>query len=320
MSLDENFGTPSDEASTEQRSKKKIYAKRIGGDNPVEVVRAMPQIKSLKSKPDGWRKYISLHWGHRAAFSKDKDKTYALVFTCPRTFSRDAECAQCDEIAKKENTLAELEQRCIKESKSDEETSTLLAPIRQWLKTYNRDGGWYLNVMNQKGEFYPLKLNTTTKNLLEAEFNKYGKIPCMDVNKGLWFRIEFVNNGKNNKVEVVKESIILPDGSEAYKNKQAPLTDEQKRLAVETCPDLAVDIARTLTSAKIKLLVNCSGDPEEVSAIVNAPDNVDGTETVKRSVPTVSASSGVTNFPPLPDNAPLNETQSDEEFLNQYKG
>ncbi len=273
--MEDNFGTPHYGPKKKDERTKRPVPHKLSNKNPVEVVRIIPPVKSGK-KTGQWKRFVRVHWGYNVALQKDASKTYKMNFYCPKTFSKSADCAMCDEISKKETAYEALVTKCTSEGKSPEQTETITAPLKGWLDDFNCDGKWYINVMNQKGEFYPLMLNSTTNATLDREMAKLigpdtsrPKIDPLDLSKGVWFRFEFLEGGKSNSVDIVQESIELPNGIEAYTNKPAPLTDDQRAEASTLCPDLNTEISRLLPSEKIRMLVNSSGDPEEVAKIVD---------------------------------------------------
>jgi len=310
--MSEQFGVPNYSGKQKTEKAKRANPHRLGSKNPVEVGRIIPPIKSGISTGT-WIRYAIVHWGYQATLQKDPDKTYRVSFLCPKTFSKTAQCAQCEKIERKTKALNDLVDQCRATNKSESETNTLTAPLKAWVDEYNSKGGYYLNFMNQAGEFYPLILNGTTKATLDRLIDKLvgpdkskPKTKPLDPTDGFWFRFEYNDNGKGNTVEVVQD-IVDYNGTEVYVNKKAPLTESQQVSAVANCTDIAAaDVARVLPPGKIEMLANCSGDPAEVMNIVDAAELAGTTGNTITAAPKTTT--------PDTEKTPENENEFFEQF------
>lgn len=259
-----------------------------------------------------WAKYYGTHFGYKGQDQQDQTKLRTRVFRCveERDFRNGitkVACPECDLIAQKKKALEATKARLKAEGKSDEDIKMLTAPAEEWKREHNCDRKWFINAMNEAGEFGVLQISHKCKKDLDSVIDELVKdgIDPTAPEQGVWFNIKRTGRGieVTDKVEVVKVKEKI-DGRLVESIKMAPLTQEQLDKADEICPDLT-EVVRVLTVQQIKMLVDGTGDPEEVDAIFNA------SEKRERSAPPVRENSaGLKQQSTTPVTKPV-ETKTD---------
>lgn len=258
------------------------------GTKVSNVYRILPPIKS--GLEDGtWAIFLSQHFGYSGVDKADASKTKARPFACPKkenftTKMVTVPCAECDkneaQRALQESRKAALEA----EGKDEEEIDSMLAPLKSYNRNHNQDRKWYVNVMNEAGEFGVLaiphkafgKLKSLIKRLQEEDGVEPIGVAEGDV--GAWFDFRRTGKGRNTDYDVlvVQESVDLGNGRKGKAHKPAPLSDKQLEQAFKDCPDLVVGaLMRVVTPEQVQMLVASSGDPEEVDAILGTAQRVE---------------------------------------------
>lgn len=245
------------------------------GETTDNIYRVLPPVKSL-IESGKWAFFHPVHFGYRGLDRSDPSKTKVRTFRCVeeknfKTQLITAECAECEAIKAKEQLVKDRIEQGKASGKSAEQIDLLVAPLKAWLKDHNCDRKWYLNVMNDKGEFGVLKLGTKAKKQMEIKINELlsdpdDPIDPLDVDQGVWFNIK--RSGKNfNDIQDTVEIVMDRQGKVmTYKN--AALSADQVKAALEILPDLTT-VATYLARDQVGALVTGSGDAEEVDAIFN---------------------------------------------------
>lgn len=243
--------------------------------------RLIPPIKSCVDTGD-WAKYHGTHFGHKGTNRADPGKLKIRTFGCIEQKNMKSgivtvACPQCDELTRHKDQLKTKEAQAIAAGKTPEQIDLILTPLKQWIKDYNCDRKWHINVMTVEGELGTLQLSHRTKKQLEAKIveAKSEGIDAFDVEAGCYFN--FKRTGRMlstvDTIEVLTQSVKI-DGRSLQEVKPAPMTQDQQLKALDTLPDLN-DRVRVLTYDQIKQLVNGSGDPTEVDVIFDgAQSNV----------------------------------------------
>lgn len=242
------------------------------------IVRILPPMKSLENT-DKWSVYYTIHYGYKGVDRKDPSKTVARPFRCveqknTRTGMITQTCPECMEIQK---TKALLDERTASLSKrtdmTDEEKETMLAPLKVFLKEHNIDKKWYLNVMLQDGTFGTMTISHRTKKLVEALLDRIDKqenIDPLEAEGGVW--LSFRRTGRKlDAVDTVEPVYVKEEinGRRVNVLKSGAMSEEKGREALERCSDLATGVVRTISLDQVNMLVNSSGDPEEVDRILS---------------------------------------------------
>jgi len=250
------------------------YFKLKIGDN---IYRIIPPIKSCIER-GVWAVYHAVHYGYAGQDRRDPTKTKQRPFECVevkdfRSGMVQVECAACNFT----NKWVERKNSVINEGKvagkTKEQINAELEPINAQLKQYNTDKKFYLNVMNEAGEFGVLLLSYTTKRKkLDPRIEELRKSePGLDVtdpNEGIWlnFHREGAMLEAEDSVDPVWQMIEIPGTKErARVIKRAPLSEAQCKSALE-CPDLN-EITTRISAEQVKMLVDSNHEPDEIDRI-----------------------------------------------------
>lgn len=246
-------------------------------EGAATVARILPPMKSLADTGE-WAVYLGTHFGYKGVNSKDKSKPTYRPFKCVQ--NRDyktkmilQDCPECDLISQRQEDLKALEAEMKAKGHSEDEVKELSAPLKDWLSDHNCDRKWHMNVKQQDGSFAVLQISHKTKKLLEAEITRVlteDGIEALDLNQGVWFRFNRTGKGieTQDTVSVEYESVRdATTGRVVRTVKLAPLTEAECEKALKECPDLSKNL-REISYEQIKLLTQCSGDDEEVDAIL----------------------------------------------------
>lgn len=246
-------------------------------EGPPAVVRILPPMKSLAESGE-WAKYIGTHFGYKGVNPKDRSKPTYRTFKCiqERDFKTKMvlqDCPECDLITERKGELTALEADAKAKGHNEEEIKELSAPLKTWTTDHNCDRKWHMNVKQQDGSFAVLQISHKTKKLLEAEIARVlteDGIEALDLDQGVWFRFNRTGKGIDTQDTVGVEYESVKDsasGRVVRTVKLAPLTEAECEKALKECPDLATSV-REVSHQQIKLLTTCSGDDEDVEAIL----------------------------------------------------
>lgn len=303
MSNPQNSSKPSGRAGFGDAANKadsyEVYSFESGkSESTIGPFRIFPPFGTMRGNKLGWACGHAVHWGYKGVDRQDKTKKKNRVFGCiEKTEFRAGErmitvnCAECRNIEQKEAELQvvkdeirqALKAQGIVEAKAleaaceaAEKVNEKAKAISEWLKTHNREFKYVICVMSKDGKFGIIKLAGKHLKALNAkidELKKNFEIGALKIDEGAWFN--FTRKGTFNNTEhlVDYETEPVTDAAGApikgaFKAKLAPLTDEQCDEALAILPDLGMPpMASILSGDQIELLVEGTGDPEEVDTI-----------------------------------------------------
>lgn len=240
------------------------------------VLRILPPYHN-QADTGKWALYFSVHFGFEGRDQRDPTKTSARPFLCVedrdmRTKMTRVSCPQCEAIELRKEALKRKEAELVAAGKTKEEVKILTKDLNEWLRKFNIDRKWYMGVMDEQGKFGVLTISHTLKKKLEAriaELQQEQGINALDLDTGVWFRFTRQGQGLQTEddVHVVTET-FRENGKTFTSVKMAPLTEAQANTALEILPSLETMVTR-ISRDQVVRLTDCSGDPEEVDAIMN---------------------------------------------------
>lgn len=252
------------------------FAKTIRLKEGSTSVRILPPMKSLAETGE-WAIYSGTHFGYKGVNKNDPSKPIFRTFKCIeksdwKTKTVTQSCPECDLIAERDAEKKAVVAEAKKEGHSDDEVKELTKPLSDWLSDHNCDRKWKMNVKQMNGEFGVLHISHKTKKLLETQIQKVlteEGIDALDLEQGVWFK--FTRTGKGidvqDTVEIEMETVRdATTGRMTRTTKLAPLTEAEAQQALKDCPDLTT-LDRVISFEQIKLLSQCSGEPEDVDQI-----------------------------------------------------
>lgn len=260
------------------------------GETSTElIVRLLPAMKSFRDTGE-WKVFYGQHYGYYGTNPRNPEKPRPRPFACIQKKNKAKEivehCPKCDQIEemRKKYKAREDALRAANpgvEDKSPEwyalrDADPKLKPLAEWLRKHNCDKKFWMNVMSKDGKFGVLQLSyETTMNVLMPCLTKLRdeeKIDPFDPSAGVF--LKFTRTGQNPRVKdavaVYQEQVEI-NGKKYWENATAPLTEEQCERALKLCPDLKKEAVTFISFEKIQALVDCSGAPEEVDAILGEP-------------------------------------------------
>lgn len=302
--LDDAFGN----STTPPASRKQQVesAKYFDLKGPTNDYRIMPPMFSLKES-QRWAQIYSRHWGFKNANGKNQP-WMCLYKQDYKTKEVKQRCPFCDHDEEALNRFKRA-QRNLEELKETRATYTAETPaklvqeldakieIHEVLLEEAQEGykaperKFWVNAMNREGEFGLLGLpktvyeqiagkleknNTRTPGLI-SKLLQENEIDALDVNDGVWIRISKSGSGRFDtkyQASYVTETITTQGANGKVVRSQAPmsapLSDEQKRKALEKCRDLGhVFDHSILTPEQAELVI--AGTPEAATALGNRP-------------------------------------------------
>lgn len=245
------------------------------GSGVSATYRILPPMKSCAETGE-WAVYVSTHFGYKGVNQKDPSKPQHRTFGCveDRDFQTKMirqDCPECDLIAQRKAEKEALEAKAKAEGHTDDEIKEIVKPLSDWLFEHSCDRKWKMNVKSADGQFGTLALSHKTKKKLEAEILRLQTedgIDALDLEQGV--RFVFTRTGKGITVDdtvTVEYESIKENGRVVRVVKLAPLTEAEAAQALKECEDLKKSV-RVLTYDQIKMLTQCSGEPEDVDAIL----------------------------------------------------
>lgn len=251
-------------------------------EKPTTVpLRIFPAMGALAA--DGkWAIYHKIHFGYSGRDFKDKTKTKQRPFECievvdPATKMVTTSCPECRLIESHEKILADktaietakLKSRGVLDEKVIEnELKVLLKTENEWLKAHNISGKHYIGVVDQTSKLGVLQIAHKHMKVLYRrmdELRSKGLEPIADFDTGVWFI--FSRSGTWNQTEF-EVTVAAEQNGLTSTIKLAPLSDDILTKALAQLPNLQEGVTKHLTATQIKLLVECSGDPDEVDTIL----------------------------------------------------
>jgi hypothetical protein len=267
-------------------------------ESTIGPFRIFPPHGTMRGNKLGWAVFHAVHWGYMGVDRQDKTKKKNRVFGCIEKSEVKAgermitvNCGECRNIEQKEadlqvvrdNIRQALKAQGIVEAKAleaaceaAEKVNDDAKAINEWLKKHNREGKYIVCVMTPDGKFGIVKLAGKHLKALNAKIDELktkSEVGALKIDEGAWFT--FTRKGTFNStehlVDYVTEPVLDAAGNPvkgATRAKLAPLTDEQCDQALEILPDLGTPpMASILSAEQIELLVEGTGDPEEVDTI-----------------------------------------------------
>jgi hypothetical protein len=260
------------------------------GEVIVELVlRLLPSMHSYEDT-GAWEFYYAQHFGHFGVNSNNPDKPRARPFGCIKKMGKnkviEVACPKCEQVdkmmAKKERLEIALAAKLgIEDRKSPEfweakKADKELENVGGWLQRHNSDKKYWINAMDEKGNFGILQVSYTfNKDVLKPFLQQLRDKRGLDVfNPAKGAFLHFTSTGKRPRVTqnvTLYEDLVTIDGEQVSKMKPAPMTEAQMAQALKVCPDLAKDVVKFISSDTITALINSSDDPEETDRIWPQP-------------------------------------------------
>ena len=239
------------------------------------IFRILPAMKSGADKGI-WTRYLSTHYGYKGVDQRDPTKTRAKPFACleeknTKTKMIVVECPECTNRANKKATLENLEAQVQTGALKPEEVAAQLAPLKEWLQEHNCDRKWTMNVKSPDGKFGILRIPHRAKLVLDTailKLQKEGYDNVTALEGGVW--LDFHRTGMDtNSVYAVGpvEEVVTEGGRKLKMIKTDTLSESEQVQALETCPDL-LEVVRRVSFEQARALVEGTGDPHEVDAIL----------------------------------------------------
>lgn len=264
--------------------------KRFSLGEGTTVFRVLPPMFSLEGTQK-WYARHKVHFGYKGVNKKNPAEAVYRPFLCveqgtwnntTNKFVVSQPCPQCEKIKEMKELKQQQEVELKKQGKTGEELKKGLEQINNWLRTFNLDNKYHLNVKMPNNEFGKIKLPQTVFKNLKEEFDKLGtglhnlsrktKLNPVSPSAGVWVAVTRKGGGFLNTeyspVEFLTEDVTVQDMVIPV-IKKAPLTEADYKQALDDCWDLSDPGAAVLTVEQVQQLVNSSGDPEDVDAIFN---------------------------------------------------
>lgn len=272
-------------------SEKRNIFKIKDGNN---VFRILPPIGTMADK-NKWAVYAKIHWG-----LKTSDNKY-MNFLCVekkdnKTKMVTERCALCDEIADMKATRDAKAKALADKGASREEIAVRTKTEEDWLRKYNLDTKWHVNVINREGEVGLLKFAHSYYKDLELLINNLvdppkdpvtGKqvrkpIDPIDPAEGVLF--DFFYREGNQKTRVQKVNLIKETkdvgGESVEVIKKVPLSEAMLTKFMAGFYDLG-NLARKLTPEEIKTIVSSKFSLEVIDSVYSSGRVTQAKEPVK---------------------------------------
>lgn len=272
------------------------------------VKRILPPFGSLA--PSGrWAHWHSQHFGWNGTNKNNPDKPIPRPFKCmfKRNFTTkmvEVDCAACQELESKKAELEQLQAELKSSGASKKDIAAQLEPFTKWIYEHGLDKKWYLNTMLPNGDFELTAISNTCKQRLDEVFKKAQtkyRIDPIDPEQGVWVDFKrIVPNGQlrdaDDQPELVMEEKEI-NGVMMEAIKLAPLTEDILTRAARECTDLPKQFME-ISADQVERLVECSGEPEDVDAILGMSQPVKA-EVSPVPAPAVKAQPAVAGKPPV---------------------
>jgi hypothetical protein len=242
----------------------------------VSRFRFLPPMKSLAAKREGWKVWGAVHYGYSGTKKNKPDETVQRPFGCVQKKDRSGAilrtCEGCTKHAKykaeAEIHLGKLKEQGLNKDQIREDAK--MKQLNDWLWDHNCDKKYRVAALESDEQtFVVLKINYTLMKDIDQLFTKLARdaenpINPLSVNQGVW--LEFTRDGKNFRVDVVKERVNIPSVGVVEKIKLAPLSAQQQQDALARVQDLTTCIS-VLSPKQIEMIVNGPQDPESIDAV-----------------------------------------------------
>lgn len=222
-----------------------------------------------------WAKYEAIHWGFTGSNGKQRP------FRCIqkrnyKTKMIEVECPMCKEIAVqtglKEAKENELKAKGIVKTEWSEYTK----PLTDWLRKFNLQRGFFLNVLRPDNQIGRLFIKISHKTDLDREIKNIiadEGVDPIEASEGVLLNFERTGSGFNSTkytVSRVYENVTGPDGRRLKALKTMPLTEDILTRMKTEAFELANGF-KELSHDEISMLVGSHGDPSIVDSIFGAP-------------------------------------------------
>lgn len=245
-----------------------------------QTYRVLPPFGSLRHEGK-WFQYFRVHWG--AGIIDDEGKFRHRPFLCVEDYDfRNRvvrqHCPMCDLINQRKETYELRKAKLKEQGLSEDAIKEELSDLGEWLKRFNTDGKYYINVLSTDGEAGRLPLPKKMKVALETELKELrakGYDP-LSLDKGFWFifrRVKGERFSDAQHIVLVKKVTKMVDGEEVTVTRPSALSQEQIDAALKGAFDLKEEPpARKLTVAQVESIVSSGFDAEVVKSIMNAAE------------------------------------------------
>ncbi len=254
------------------------------GEDETKQFRIFPPKGKLSNKGI-WALYHQQHYGYGVPDAKDPSKSRARPFLCVEEKDGDRVTVSCPECRKIEDQkrlqkeqydgeLARLLSEKMPQAIAESQAAKLVESKTEWLKAHNLDRKWYMIALAEDGRIGYLVIPHKAKKALDAKKKKLlsdEKIDILDMDNGAWIEVTRTGKGRSTEYEaaIAQEQIITPNGARAKVTKVSGITEAQSDIAL-ALPDLdSASLVRKISRDQVHMLVEGSGAPEEVEAILN---------------------------------------------------
>lgn len=285
------FGRGSSDSQGGNRNLKIHNFEKDKFESVLGPFRILPPHGTKKDDRFGWNVYHGVHYGYRGLDFNDRSKTRNRVFECIekmnfRTKTVEVSCPECRLIEQKEQQLQDLrdeikntlmatgnfdrdslDKKIDDIAKNREDTKSLT----DWLEEHNRDGKYYILVLDQEYKPGLVKLAKKHIEAIKGVFDALAKKDIDALNnfdQGAWIYLKRRGKGSDTSHTAYYAEEDIPGFKGATRPQLAPISDEILNAIDKDLPDLGTNpLASMLSADQILLLTECSGDPEEVDAI-----------------------------------------------------
>lgn len=301
--------------------------------------RILPPVKSLAEK-GVWALYEKIHWG--LLNSEGKKRTFKCIEVRGKDKMIKVHCPMCDLIATRQHERDVKAQEFEKQGLGPDTIKNKLKPLDEWLKAFNADSKWYVNILKPTGEIGRLSFAHTYKKALDVHIGKLvnpekGRKPVDPIaaDEGVIFNFYYKKGNQKTRVqtvEIYQEEIDIGNGNTAQVIKKLPLTEQiLNRLEAESW-DL-VGMNKVLAAKDIQALVDSGFDSSLVDALFTAPKVTDSTDddepteeesapaTVAKTTPAPQVKFETETAPaPVETKSAAPKSMSDDDFFKRFSG
>jgi len=306
------------------------------------LFRILPPIGALAEKGT-WAVYAKIHWGVKTSDGKYMN-FYCVEKKDNKTKMVTERCALCDAIAEKKVERDAQVKKFTDQGLGREEIVVKTKFLEDWLRKYNLETKWNVNVMNREGEVGLLKfahsyykdLEIHIGNLMYPEKGPDGKprkpVDPIGAEDGVLF--DFLYKEGNQKTRVQKVNIVKEQrdvGGEIVEvTKRFPLTEAMITKFIDGHYDLS-NLARILTPKEIESIVSSKFSTDVIDsiytagrAVAKAPEVAKVVEAEEEepteTVATLPVAKIQVEEAPAPQAAPISAAaSSDDDFFAQFQ-
>jgi hypothetical protein len=194
------------------------------------------------------------------------------------------DCPVCDWVAEKQLKRNSHAAKMQTQGRSKAEIDKALEVVDEWLKNFNVEKFFQVNVMKPDGTVGKLKLKISAKKEVERliDDNRKNGFKHPISKDGLFLDFKRTGSGRFDTkyaVEISKEMLTDSMGKKSFSFKEHTLTPELIARVAKEAFDLTKSY-RSLSYDQLKLLVSSNADPKVVDSVLGAP-KVASTETAE---------------------------------------